>query len=400
MEWLTDKKVVDQLKHASILSKLEKYNNEKKNAKKSNHGRDVSLASMFQPKLQLSPSKSLSKCHIINLVFDYIVKEMRPIITCEKPAFRQLIMGLTGISDISFLPDSKVISKELKLSSKISHFVTDNASNFGKAFRTFSIQPQSNSSNSNNLTNNWFCSDNDESSNEENNFEVDETCENIDITELSTIFSNPDVIYSSDNEDEICLPDHLTCSAHTLSLIATTDVNKIEDHSYKQISKPVFEKLYSFWNLVSRSSVASDNIFDICNCKFPVPIITRWNSLFFAVKKVLIHKDKLLNVFEELKLKKLKKSELKFLEEYCLVMEPLALALDKLQGEQSCFLGFVAPTIIALRLKLIQLTHLIYCKKLAHLLIVSLEKRFIYLFDLEHPKSKDENLDFHQSSQI
>lgn len=40
---------------------------------------------------------------------------MRPIITCEKPAFRQLIMGLTGISDISFLPDSKVISKELKL---------------------------------------------------------------------------------------------------------------------------------------------------------------------------------------------------------------------------------------------------------------------------------------------
>jgi len=40
---------------------------------------------------------------------------MRPIITCEKPAFRQSIMGLTGISDTSFLPDSKVISKELKL---------------------------------------------------------------------------------------------------------------------------------------------------------------------------------------------------------------------------------------------------------------------------------------------
>lgn len=126
----------------------------------------------------------------------------------------------------------------------------------------------------------------------------------------------------------------------------------------------------------------------MCNCKFPVPIITRWNSLFFAVKKFLTHKDKLIDAFEELKLNKHKISEWKFLEEYCSVMEPLALALDKLQGEKSCFLGFVAPTIIALRLKLIQFTHLLYCKKLANLLIVSLEKRFTCVFDLEHPKSK------------
>ncbi|KAF0701558.1 Uncharacterized protein FWK35_00037307, partial [Aphis craccivora] len=105
-------------------------------------------------------------------------------------------------------------------------------------------------------------------------------------------------------------------------------------------------------------------------------------------KKVLTHKDELIDVFEELKLQKLKIFERKFLEEYCSVMEPLALALDKFQGEKSCFLGIVAPTIIALRLKLIQFTHLLYCKKLAHLFIVSLEKRFTCVFDLEHPKSK------------
>lgn len=100
----------------------------------------------------------------------------------------------------------------------------------------------------------------------------------------------------------------------------------------------------------------------------------------------MTYKYNLINAFEELKLKKLKISEWKFLEEYCSVMEPLALALDKLQGEKSCFLGFVALTVIALRLKLIQFTHLIYCQQLAHILIVSLEKRFIYLFDLEHSK--------------
>jgi len=99
----------------------------------------------------------------------------------------------------------------------------------------------------NDLINNWFCSDNDESNSEENNLEVDDTSANVDVTELSIILSNSNEINSSDNDDKIWLPDHLTCAAHTLNLIVTTDVNRIVDQSYKQISKPVFEKLYSFW---------------------------------------------------------------------------------------------------------------------------------------------------------
>lgn len=175
---------------------------------------------------------------------------------------------------------------------------------------------------------------------------------------------------------------------HTLSLIATTDVNKISDLLYKKVHKSVFKKLYAFWNLISRSSVASDKMYEICNCKFPVPIITRWNSLFFAVKKVLVNEDKLVSAFYDLKINKLKSSEWKFIEKYCLVMEPLATSLNKLQDEKSCYLGYVAPTIISLRLKLIQFTHLIYCKPLSFLIINSLENRFHYLFDLECSKSK------------
>jgi len=30
---------------------------------------------------------------------------MRPLATCEKAAFRNLIMGLTGITDVAHLPD-------------------------------------------------------------------------------------------------------------------------------------------------------------------------------------------------------------------------------------------------------------------------------------------------------
>jgi len=41
---------------------------------------------------------------------------MRPLVTCQKPAFRRLIMGLTGITDTALLPDTKDLSKLLKLS--------------------------------------------------------------------------------------------------------------------------------------------------------------------------------------------------------------------------------------------------------------------------------------------
>lgn len=37
---------------------------------------------------------------------------------------------------------------------------------------------------------------------------------------------------------------------------------------------------------------------------------------------------------------------------------------------------------------MIQSTHLTYCKPLVLLIIISIEKRLNYLFDLEHPKSK------------
>lgn len=84
----------------------------------------------------------------------------------------------------------------------------------------------------------------------------------------------------------------------------------------------------------------------------------------------------------------MKHSEWVFLDEYCVIMEHVATSLDLMQGEKNCFLGYVAPTIIALRLKLIQSTHLIYCKPLVFSIISSLEERFKYIFDLTLPKSK------------
>ncbi|XP_029347827.1 uncharacterized protein LOC115034657 [Acyrthosiphon pisum] len=59
-------------------------------------------------------TKKVSKEKMNELVFNYIINEMRPLITCEKRSFRELIMGLTGIKDTSILPNRIQIKAQLK----------------------------------------------------------------------------------------------------------------------------------------------------------------------------------------------------------------------------------------------------------------------------------------------
>jgi len=153
-----------------------------------------------------------------------------------------------------------------------------------------------------------------------------------------------DSILTCENyRNEYSLSEHMTCTAHTLNLIATVDTSKMSNLSYNKTSIATLKKLNSFWNLLSRSTVASDKVENECNCKFPIPIITRWNSMLFAANKVVSYKDKLVSIFDDLKLSKLSLNEWSFLEEYCCVMEPLTKSLDKLQGDKTCFWVMLFP---------------------------------------------------------
>jgi len=97
--------------------------------------------------------------------------------------------------------------------------------------------------------------------------------------------------------------------------------------------------------------------------------------MYDAVHKVVTNKQNLGLVFNELKMKKMKKNNWSFLEEYCKVIGPLAISLDTLQGEKSRHLGFVAPTILALRLLLVQMNNLVHCRPLCYNIISSTEKK-------------------------
>lgn len=286
---------------------------------------------------------------------------------------------------------------------KVSHTVTDNATNFGKAFRVYTQQFTAESTTNNCLTLNdqsinKLIDDIDQST--ENISEPDSEfiqnymendSDDVEIVNVSDILSNYEDIEngSNDNDDvDIVLSNHMTCSAHTLNLVATTDTTKITDLNYKKISRSAFGKLSSFWNLLSRSTVASDLTFKICQCKFPIPVITRWNSFFDSIKKVTLYRLKMIVCFEQLNLCKLKVVEWNFLVEYIKVMEPLTIALDKLQGEKSCYLGYVAPTVITIRNLLMEQNHLVYCASLSKAIIKGLEKRYAFIFNLKDSKSK------------
>jgi len=284
---------------------------------------------------------------------------------------------------------------------KISHTITDNATNFGKAFRVYAQQFTAESTTNSYLTLNdqninKLIDDIDQ--NAENNLEPDsEFIQNFmenepddtEVVSVSDILLNYEDDGNIDNEDvDIVLSNHMPCSAHTLNLVATTDTTKITDLTYKKISRSAFGKLSSFWNLLSRSTVASDLTYKICQCKFPIPVVTRWNSFFDSIKKVIHCRPKVIDCFEQLKLSKLKVADWNFLVEYVKVMEPLTIALDKLQGEKSCYLGYVAPTIITIRHKLMEQNHLVYCASLSKAIIKGIEKRYPFIFDLKDPKSK------------
>ncbi|KAL4143216.1 hypothetical protein QTP88_005574 [Uroleucon formosanum] len=132
------------------------------------------------------------------------------------------------------------------------------------------------------------------------------------------------------NNGSFFLPQNLLCCAHTLNLIASNEIFKISNNDHNKTSKSTFSKLSNFWNLASRSTAASDTIYDICKCRFPVPVVTRWNSLHNATQKMSNHKINVGILFEKLHLPKLKVSEWAFFEEYCNVMKPLEFSLDKL----------------------------------------------------------------------
>uniref|UniRef100_A0A3P9IX79 HAT C-terminal dimerisation domain-containing protein n=1 Tax=Oryzias latipes TaxID=8090 RepID=A0A3P9IX79_ORYLA len=147
------------------------------------------------------------------------------------------------------------IHSSFGLLNKVVATVTDNASNFVKAFKTFP-PPES-----------------DEDEKEEEEEEEQEDVLFTDIAEALTSVSD---------EGHITLPPHYRCASHTINLISTSDVEKYLTSSptTKSVYRVTIAKCTALWTKASRSTVAAEQVQEVSQRKLLVPSSTRWNSFY------------------------------------------------------------------------------------------------------------------------
>ncbi|KAF3844195.1 hypothetical protein F7725_013536 [Dissostichus mawsoni] len=215
------------------------------------------------------------------------------------------------------------------LHGKVVATVTDNASNFAKAFRVY--QP---------------CNLESESENEEEGDDEEPTFTDV-IEALST----------ASGDGQFSLPPHYRCASHTINLISTSDVDKHLNScaDTKAVYRSSIAKCTALWTKASRSTLASEQVEEVSRRKLMVPTSTRWNSLYEAISRIItIPLNELNPLCVKLGIKCLNEREYQFLKEYCTVMKPLTVALDILQGDE-CTYGALLPTLTSLMSKTLAL---------------------------------------------
>ena len=150
------------------------------------------------------------------------------------------------------------------ISDKVVCTVTDNGSNFVKAFKEFSETAQADHDSTQTVLQQSINGD-------------------ILFTNVGDLLND-----DSDNRDnQYALPPHHRCGAHTMNLVAVVDSDTAcEDLAYKKISRATLAKCTALWNKSSRSPLAAETVFEATSRILIVPNATRWNSFYVAVEKI------------------------------------------------------------------------------------------------------------------
>lgn len=234
---------------------------------------------------------------------------------------------------------------------KITATTTDNASNFGKAYREFGLAFE----------------DNFNAGNESD----DDTNDEIEYIEVNTKLSS-----------------QVRCGSHTFNLIGVTDAAAAQtDTKYFTQHKSAFMKLNRLWKCCKQPK-AAEKIVEILGVMIHRPVVTRWNGLFDCVVFVLrIDMEKLKKLMRELSIPEFTQSDIRFLHEYVTVLKPIAKAIDALQADChfAYFLPVVYNTVNSLRKMDESLT---FCQPLQAAVLNGVEARFGYCYNFDDDRCK------------
>lgn len=277
--------------------------------------------------------------------------------------------GVHSFDRIADLLESIHLSYNLD-NKKIVGSVTDNGSNFAKAFKEFGLK--------------FVTSIVDEGQSSDSDDELQELS-------FETLNSE------GDHEKYLPLPKHYRCASHTLNLLATSDANSVinSNASLRTKHEKVLKKCSILWNKASKPKSA-EIIKAVLGHTLSYPCVTRWNSFYKSISQILEEKQKTAELALKLGLKDneiMKDTDIQYLEEYCTILKPVAEALNFLQGQNYTFYGYLLPTILSLKVKLDRIKSEININNMKIVLnkiIESLLKRFAHLFKItEQPNSKD-----------
>lgn len=256
---------------------------------------------------------------------------------------------------------------EYNVQNKVIKTVTDNASNFVKAFNEYGMDF--------NVGQHGF-------------LDVGEDREGDDDLALDAVNIHDILQGADDDNGNIHLYSHQRCAAHTLNLVATTDCKAaLNNAAYKKIVRSTQAKCSAMWNKSSRSVQAHGFIRDTIGIACIIPNDTRWSSTFYAYERLLQMFSKMPQldaICDKLGLPRFLPEEVQYVGEYAKCMKFVAVALDKMQAEENCFLGHLLPTIVSLKnqLRNILNTNLLrYCGPLINALLEGLTSRFQRYFE-------------------
>ncbi|XP_025760049.1 uncharacterized protein LOC109199633 [Oreochromis niloticus] len=141
---------------------------------------------------------------------------------------------------------------------------------------------------------------------------------------------------------------HLT-RQHRQSLLSEPSSSSMDNTAAtpaKFIYRSATSKCSAMWTKANRSSVASELVDNFFKKKLIVPVSTQWNSFHDALSRITdIPLAELNTVCTQFGIKCFTDREYLFLKEYCIVLKPLTVALDILQGEENCYFGMLLPTL-------------------------------------------------------